>query len=269
MNNLINIEADTESLINIEADTESLINIEAEIENDLLENDLLEKGFCQVKGSKFKISKTLNREVLNFINAYNNLEIDEYVLSNEGIPYRKRRYGSYTFDAKTKEIIKNKHETFFQSNKLNKVYGGIERNFSPIENKILDNVFLKEIIKENFHSLPSKERNLSNKWFIGIQMFRIETTKDYIGYPSPEGIHQDGHHIVVQHMINKFNIRGGVSLIYDLNKENIASISLEDFLDSCYVKDEMVMHNVSPVTCIDKEEIGTRDMLILDYKIIN
>jgi hypothetical protein len=104
-----------------------------------------------------------------------------------------------------------------------------------IANKIF-NKTLKSLINEEI-------------FFLQGLAFELQKNKS-IGYPSPEGIHQDGHHIVVQHMIKKFNITGGKSLIYNLNKENIATISLENFLDSCYIKDKMVMHNVSPIRSI-------------------
>ena len=65
------------------------------------------------------------------------------------------------------------------------------------------------------------------------------------------------------------NVRGGESSIFDLEKKIITSLILNSFMDSCFVKDVMVMHDVSSVECIDYSKIAKRDMLILDYELID
>lgn len=70
-------------------------------------------------------------------------------------------------------------------------------------------------------------------------------------------------------MINKQNVKGGISTIYTLEKEKIISLTFDNFLDSCYVKDEKVMHDVSSIECKDDNEIAIRDMLILDFELID
>jgi hypothetical protein len=162
----------------------------------------------------------------------------------------------------------NSHKTFYQSENVNKAYGGIKRDFAPITKEILENQFLQEVILSDFEKLPKSDKVKSKKWFVGVQMFRIEATKDYVGEPSPEGIHQDEHYFVLQHMINKQNVKGSESTIFDLKKEKIVSLTFNNFMDSCYVKDEMVMHDVSSVECEDESQIAIRDMLILDYELI-
>lgn len=238
------------------------------ITTDIADN-LSTQGFQAISNDAFYINAKLNQDTAKFSEAYNNLEIDQYVLNKEGKSYRKRRYGSFTFDVKDNILIPNEHRSFFQSEKVNKAYGGIERNFAPIETHILHNQFLQELIKADFHKFPQEDKDLSQKWFIGVQMFRIEATKDFRGSPSPEGIHQDEHYFVVQHMINKQNVKGGESTIYTLTKEKIISLTLHHFLDSCYVKDQQVMHDVTSIECQDNNEIAIRDMLILDFEVMD
>jgi len=132
----------------------------------------------------------------------------------------------------------------------------------------MTNNFLQEIIKADFQTLPKSDKQKSKKWFIGVQMFRTEATKDYAGEPSPEGIHQDEHYFVLQHMINKYNVKGGRSTIFDLDKKEIVSLTFNNFMDSCFVKDELVMHDVSSVKCEDGSQTAMRDMLILDYELM-
>jgi len=239
------------------------ININANIEEKINS-----KGYALVSGSDIFINAILYKDVLQFIDYYNKLEVDKYVLEKEKKPYRKRRYGGFTLDIKNGSLQINEHKSFYQSNKVNKKYGGIKRTFAPIEQFILNNKFLQTLILEDFKKLPEKYKKNTSKWFIGVQLFRIETTNNYIGYPSPEGIHQDGHCFVIQHFINKSNIKGGKSLIYSLKKEKLLEATFKNFLDSCYVKDDMVMHDVTPIECINQNKKGVRDMLILDFEII-
>ena len=237
------------------------------IASDIAE-DLLTEGFHTITNNAFCINATLNNDTIKFLKAYDNLKVDKYVLNDIGKPCRKRRYGSFTFDIKKNILSSNEHKTFFQSKKVNKAYGGIERDFAPIENDTLNNQFLQELIKADFTKFPKLDKNLSQKWFVGVQMFRIEATKDFKGEATPEGIHQDEHHFVVQHMINKKNVKGGVSSIYNLDQEKIVSLTLNNFLDTCYVKDEKVMHSVSSIECETDNEIAIRDMLILDFELM-
>lgn len=236
--------------------------------NDEITQNLLTQGYHIANSSKFSINAKLYGDMTSFIKAYDNLEIDKYVYEKEGLPYRRRRYGSFVLNSENLELSVNEHKAFYQSENVNKSYGGIQRDFAPMTNELLDNTFLKEMIKSDFEKLPRPDKLKSQKWFVGIQMFRIEATKEFSGQATPEGIHQDGHHFIVQHMINKQNIEGGVSTIYNLDKEKIISITLNNFLDSCYIKDEKVMHSVSSIECKNINEIAMRDMLILDFELM-
>jgi hypothetical protein len=236
---------------------------------DVVDKHIITKGFYPVLAEAFFINAKLSYDVFSFLNAYEELEVDSYVLKEFNVPYRKRKYGSYIYDSIKNELIKNEHSSFLQNEKVNKLFGGIERNFAAIDIHILENKFLQELIKADFSKFPEEDKELSKKWFVGVQMFRVEASKDFIGQPTPEGIHQDDHHFVVQHMIRKKNVTGGVSTIYTLEQEEIISLTLNDFLDSCYVKDEKVMHSVTGIECINENELAVRDMLILDFKLLD
>lgn len=227
------------------------------------------KGFRPVYSESFSINARLNYDTLKFLEAYEKLEVDNYVLKAEGIPYRKRKYGSFILNTLDNNLIINEHRSFIQSENVNNLFGGIERTFAPIDKSILENKFLQELIKADFSKFPETDKNLSKKWFVGVQMFRVEAKNGYAGQPTPEGIHQDEHHFVVQHMIKKENVKGGVSTIYTLEKEEIQSLTFNNFLDSCYVKDEKVMHSVTGIECINENESAIRDMLILDFELLD
>jgi len=239
-----------------------------QIKGSNIVDDIIKQGFAYVNSKLFFINATIIKDTIIFINSYSDLIVDKYVLEKKGYPYRKRKYSSFTLDRKTLSLIKNDPMPFFQSQSINNVYGGFNREFSSISNSILENKFLNELILLDFLHLPTKFTNQYKKFFVGVHMFRIEPSTFYAGLPSPEGIHQDGHDFVIQHMINKVNIKGGVSSIYSLAEKNIASLTLNFFLDSIYVNDQKVKHDVTSIHLQNKKESGFRDMLIIDFEAI-
>lgn len=223
-------------------------------------------GYCVTLSDAFFINAKLINDMLVFINSYNNLKVDQYVLEKEGYPYRERRYTGLDINLDTKKITKNSEQTFFQSSKVNKSYGGIVRTFAPLTQEIINNSFLRELIITNLLNLPSEDISLHKKWYVGVHMIRVVASKNFIGHPAPEGIHQDEHHFIAQHFINKSNVTGGKSAIYTLEKEKLASLTFNNIMDSCYFNDEKVMHDVSTIECKNSSKTANRDMLILAYK---
>ncbi len=54
-----------------------------------------------------------------------------------------------------------------------------------------------------------------------------------------------------------------------VSQKEIISLTFENFMDSCFVKDEKVMHDVSPIYCKDERKKAVRDMVILDFEIMD
>ena len=88
-----------------------------------------------------------------------------------------------------------------------------------------------------------------------------------MGKPSPEGIHQDGEEYFGVLLINRYNISGGKSIIYDLNENILNEFELVKPGDSYIVSDKLVKHSVTPIEVIDASDIGFRDVLIINYRV--
>lgn len=68
-------------------------------------------------------------------------------------------------------------------------------------------------------------------------------------------------------MVNLDNIKGGVTSIYDLNKNKIAEFRLQNFLDIAMVDDTRVFHGVSEILQDNSnKETAKRDILVLTFK---
>ena len=86
-----------------------------------------------------------------------------------------------------------------------------------------------------------------------------------------EGIHQDGaDYIISACVLNRYNISGGYSSIYDTNKKLIQSYLLQgnDFI---FQDDKKLYHYVTPIQYIARDsyiEQGYRDIIGIDIKIL-
>jgi hypothetical protein len=230
-------------------------------------DNLARNGYLCINSSDFEINASSFSSIFQFVFSFNNLRVDDYVKSKEGNPYRYRRYGAFCLNGEQCTLKPfRKYLTFRQEKAINSMYGGINRKFSPATPKSLDSVFLKSLILEDFQCLPLHEAQKKANWFIGYHKVRIICKENYIGFPTPEGIHQDGHCFVAQHLIAKKSIRGGKSQIYDDSYKCIQERTLNSFLDSCIVNDKKVLHSVSPIEPSNDTE-GYRDMLIIDFRI--
>jgi len=69
-------------------------------------------------------------------------------------------------------------------------------------------------------------------------------------------------------LINRQNIQGGMTRIYDLNKTIKTEFMLENFLDIALVDDHQVYHSVTEtrVDNIEENKVGLRDVLVITFK---
>ncbi len=54
-----------------------------------------------------------------------------------------------------------------------------------------------------------------------------------------------------------------------INKEKIISFTFNNFMDSCYIEGEMVMHDVPPIQCISFGKSAILNMPILNCELWN
>ena len=108
----------------------------------------------------------------------------------------------------------------------------------------------------------------TENWFIEAHQFRIKAQPNDIGKPTPEGIHRDGVDFVLMAIINRRNITGGLTKIYNLEKKLKNQFLLDTFLDIALVDDHQVYHSVTEIQVEDvqKSDIGLRDVLVITFK---
>jgi len=194
--------------------------------------------------------------------SYDDLPIDAYLPAGE--TYRSRRFGRFGYNTDTNELTTLPDGPFFQDKIFNRLNGGIQREFAPLAPATRQNPILYKLIR--FHAAQVAEvYPYSARWKVFVHQVRIIGGGDGPGKPTPEGIHQDGHHFVAQILVARENVIGAQSLIYDRRKEIIACTTLRNALDSLLVNDKAVFHQVTELYCKARDERSYRDMLLLDF----
>ncbi|MDH2535053.1 2OG-Fe dioxygenase family protein [Acinetobacter baumannii] len=232
--------------------------------------DITNQGYTFIDSNIFqKIQNEHNffnvceKDIKEFIDSWNDLDLDLF-MSDKG-KYRTRKHASFTIHNTDKIILKNKYIPHFQTIEYNPLNGGIARHFTEIDKKTIENPIFKNLMQ--FAYFTFSEIKMEN-WFIEAHQFRIRAKPNDTGKPTPEGIHRDGVDFVLMALINRENIQGGMTKIYDLNKKLKSEILLENFLDIALVDDHQVYHSVTKIQVddIQKNSIGLRDVLVITFK---
>lgn len=232
--------------------------------------EIIDHGYTFIDSNTFQKIQYLNnfyevkeQDICNFINSWNELELDQF-MSDKG-KYRTRKHATFTINDKHKILIKNSYIPHFQTIEYNTLNGGIARYFSEIEKNTIENPVFKNLLQ--FAYLTFSEIKTEN-WFIEAHQFRIKAQVNDIGKPTPEGIHRDGVDFVLMAIINRHNIKGGMTKIYDLNKNLKTEFMLENFLDVALVDDHQVYHSVTEIQVDDSTQssTGLRDVLVITFK---
>lgn len=100
-----------------------------------------------------------------------------------------------------------------------------------------------------------------------MHQFRVVAEKNIAGLPTPEDVNRDGHKFVSMHLIERKNIEGGVSSIYNDAGRKTADYIMKNSLDTLFVADEFVKHGVTPIHAQDPNQIAYRDILVIDYNV--
>ena len=200
----------------------------------------------------------------SFKKSYDNLPYDSYINNKT----RQRRYGNYrliNLDNKKFNIYHTGTNSFKQNVSDSR---GVERVFDLIEDPY--NPFIY-----NFLTMTAQLTNINHpvqELLIDIHQVRQIVYPGINSHNSAEGIHQDGvNYIISACVLNRFNISGGYSSVYDNDKKHIYSALLQED-ELIFQDDTMLYHYVTPITYLGRDSldpIGYRDLIGCDITIIN
>ena len=197
-----------------------------------------------------------------FAASWNHLGLDTYMADHGR--YRRRRYAVYAA-AEDGAIERQPHQPHFQTLDYNRLHGGIERWFEPIDAAIGDGPSLRTLLgfcHELFGGLAMQ----THRWHIEAHQFRIEARAGEQGLPTPEGMHRDGVDYVLVLLVQRVNIASGTTLIGTTQEGFFSSFTLTAPFDAALLDDERVYHGVTPVQALDPSLPAYRDVLVLTFR---
>ena len=100
-------------------------------------------------------------------------------------------------------------------------------------------------------------------WYVEAHPFRI-TTAGGIGRPTPEGAHRDGVDFVAVILIDRHDIKGGETRVFDAAGPGGLRFTMSEPWTTLLLDDARVIHESTPIQ--PTEEGGYRDTLVLTYR---
>tara|TARA_B110000971_G_scaffold221530_1_gene269044 strand:- start:1908 stop:2645 length:738 start_codon:yes stop_codon:yes gene_type:complete len=200
---------------------------------------------------------------LVFKQSYDNLPFDPY-LSNKT---RQRRYANYhiTNEGNDNFNIETTTKNIFIQNVMDDRKE--PREFPLIE--LRTDPFLLNLLRLSSQMVHSNQS--FHKISVDVHQVRQICYPDIGSHNSMEGIHQDGaDYIISACVLNRHNISGGYSYVYDMNNKLLKSHLLREG-EFIFQDDKILYHYVSPIqylpcdTCTPE---GYRDIIGLDIEIL-
>jgi hypothetical protein len=153
----------------------------------------------------YKLQRISNLHFTAFDPYFEGLPLDPYIQGK----FRLRRFSR--FQGPPADLKRMEHKYFEQSAAINKLAGGIKRDFAELEDQLVVLPDFQMLVARfvDFSKIDPETRE------IGIHQIRIVAAPNMIGEPAPEGIHQDGFDFVGIFCIKRDNLIGAETHLYE------------------------------------------------------
>lgn len=226
--------------------------------------EVSDRGFVSLDGSHALAlsGECVARSWNSFAKSWDDLGTDRYMA--DGGRYRRRRYGAFMHvDG---QLTRKPHQAHFQSRDYNPLNGDIERWFEPVLSATIDNPVTQAIFKLCTSVIARIEDGGAGKpWHIELHQFRIETSRDRVGRPTPEGMHRDGVDWVFVMLVGRHNVREGITKIGTAQDPELGNFLLRDPGDAVLLDDRRVLHGVTEIHAVDPSRPAYRDVLVVTF----
>jgi hypothetical protein len=153
----------------------------------------------------YKLERISNLDFAAFDRYFENLPLDPYIQGK----FRLRRFSR--LQGPPEDLKRLEHKYFEQSAAVNKLAGGVKRDFAELEDQLT--------ALPDFHMLVAQFVDFSKigpaTTEIGVHQIRIVAAPGMMGEPAPEGIHQDGFDFVGIFCIKRENLIGAETHLYE------------------------------------------------------
>jgi hypothetical protein len=152
----------------------------------------------------YKLQMLAGLDKASFEPFFANLPVDPYIQGH----FRRRRFSRFT--GRPESLERLEHKYFVQSAQVNKLAGGVKRDFPELDDRLAELPDFQRLIAAfiDFSKIDPLVCEM------GVHQIRIIASRDEQGEPAPEGIHQDGFDYVGIFCIKRHAISGGETHLY-------------------------------------------------------
>ncbi|BBZ73713.1 2OG-Fe dioxygenase family protein [Mycobacterium paraseoulense] len=174
---------------------------------------------------------------------------------------RMRRYGQYAL--RDRVLRPMPRTTFVQPQDSNPLYIGRERDFEPLTDAFARDPLLHKLI--GLLARVAAALDEVAEWNVKVHPFRIRSSTDEGGHPTPEGMHRDGVTLVTSLLVGRRNAIGGESTVCDSDGRQLLATTLAEPGTLMLGDDRRTLHGVSPIRPIDDSGPAQRDVLVITF----
>ena len=226
--------------------------------------ELEERGFIRLDARQIfhLLGSRADTSWDGFATTWDDLGTDLYMA--DGGRYRRRRHA--VFAHADGRFMRQPHQPHFQSRDYNPLNGDVQRWFEPVLPATVENPVTQAIFEVCLSAISEATTlTASTPWHVEFHQFRIETTPDHIGRPTPEGLHRDGVDWVFVMLVHRQNVRDGVTEIGASDGAKLGSFLLKDPGDAVLLDDRRILHGVTEIHAVDPCRPAYRDVLVVTF----
>lgn len=187
------------------------------------------------------------------------LPADAYL--RDGGSYRSRRHSCFIQSLAPAELVEVAHRPHWQPTTYNALHGGIERWFEPVETGVRAAHAWNRLLQALGGLFA--QRSGVPRWYIEAHQFRIDATHG-IGRPTPEGAHRDGVDFVAVILVERRNVKGGETHVFDASGPAGVRFTMGQPWSALLMDDARVIHETTPIQAEGRPAF--RDTLVLTYR---
>lgn len=225
---------------------------------------LRREGFCIL--SPHELAQLLGLELAGLADLkpwWERLPADAWL--RDGGHYRFRRHGSFVQDGAepqySAQLQAVAHRAHWQPTTYNALHGGMLRWFEPLEPGMTSLPVWQPLLAGLGRVFA--QCRAAPRWFIEAHAFRIDTAQG-VGRPTPEGAHRDGVDFVAVILVQRRQVRGGETRVFEVDGVRGVRFTLEQPFTALLLDDHRVIHETTP---IQPDGVpGCRDTLVLTYR---
>jgi hypothetical protein len=196
-------------------------------------------------------------ELTTLAPSWDRLEPDHYL--KDGGRYRRRRHSCFIDSGDALE--QTAHRAHWQPVEYNALHGGMHRLFEPIEPSTVAQPAWTRLLRA-LGDVCAQVKD-ARPWYVEAHQFRIDTA-DGIGRPTPEGAHRDGVDFVAVILIDRVNIKGGETRVFEADGPAGKRFTMLEPWTMLLLDDAAVIHESTPIQPTGED--AHRDTLVLTWR---